>query len=114
MTPLTKTITLSQRLSYDVFARIAHDEGRSVRQSPIGSRNTYQIDMGIDTRPLGSHWLHQCGYMYIQEAAASVPVQLLLDHLTKYKKSDTPLLVLDMAASPGGKTSQLAQGLKSS
>lgn len=44
------------------------------------------------------------GYYYIQEAASQLPVQVL-----NPAENDT---VLDMAASPGGKTTQIAQHMK--
>lgn len=43
---------------------------------------------------------HKLGHFYIQDAASILPVTL-------FNPADTPLLVLDMAASPGGKTTQL-------
>ncbi|MEM9102487.1 MAG: 16S rRNA (cytosine(1407)-C(5))-methyltransferase RsmF [Pseudomonadota bacterium] len=52
---------------------------------------------------LGNHPFHQMGLFYIQEASSMLPPQALLS---------TPLpaepLVLDMAAAPGSKTTQLA------
>lgn len=118
-TPLTKTITLhTGRISHAAFVQIATQEWWTVSLSRVGSRDTYEIDMGTDMKPLGHHRLHQCWYIYIQESAASVPVQVLLDYLQSQQlqknNADTPLLVLDMAASPWGKTFQLAKGLWSS
>jgi len=43
---------------------------------------------------------HRLGYYYVQDAASILPVSL-------FSTSTTPKLVLDMAASPGGKTTQL-------
>ncbi len=43
---------------------------------------------------------HRLGYYYVQDAASILPVSL-------FSESSTPGLVLDMAASPGGKTTQL-------
>lgn len=44
------------------------------------------------------------GYYYLQEAASQLPVQVL--------NPDGEELVLDMAAAPGGKTTQIAQYMK--
>ncbi|MEM4336837.1 MAG: RsmB/NOP family class I SAM-dependent RNA methyltransferase [Candidatus Woesearchaeota archaeon] len=50
---------------------------------------------------LGSTPEFLLGYYYIQEAASQLPVQVLMPLSTD--------IVLDMAASPGGKTTQIAQ-----
>lgn len=56
----------------------------------------YREDMSV---PLGLTRGHQCGFFYIQESAASLPASLIdyHDHMT----------ILDMCASPGGKTTQI-------
>lgn len=51
--------------------------------------------------PLSKTLEHRMGHLYIQEAASMFPVELF--DLTKVKEP----LVLDMAASPGGKTTHL-------
>ncbi len=48
---------------------------------------------------------HLLGYFYIQELSASMSVH----YLTDGKIDTSPYLILDMAASPGGKTTQLAE-----
>ena len=50
--------------------------------------------------PPGQTLEHRLGYYYVQDAASILPVSL-------FSSSATPKLVLDMAASPGGKTTQL-------
>ena len=50
--------------------------------------------------PPGQTLEHRLGYYYVQDAASILPVSL-------FAPSKTPKLVLDMAASPGGKTTQL-------
>jgi 16S rRNA C967 or C1407 C5-methylase (RsmB/RsmF family) len=57
---------------------------------------------------IGAHRLHQCGYLYIQESAASIPAHILANLIGPRKD---PVIVLDLAASPGGKTVQLANKL---
>lgn len=47
---------------------------------------------------------HQLGYFYIQDAASILPVSLFSQNLK-------PRLTLDMAASPGGKTTQLVDSV---
>lgn len=50
--------------------------------------------------PPGQTLEHRLGYYYVQDAASILPVSL-------FSTSAAPKLVLDMAASPGGKTTQL-------
>lgn len=50
----------------------------------------------------GSTMTHRMGYYYLQEAASMLPVELF-----EFKNTDQPL-ILDMAASPGGKTTHIA------
>ena len=56
-------------------------------------------------RRLGMSLDHLVGNFYIQELAAAHPVDLLADS----KIHDDKFLILDMASSPGGKTTQLAE-----
>ncbi|MFH1174764.1 MAG: RsmB/NOP family class I SAM-dependent RNA methyltransferase [archaeon] len=53
---------------------------------------------------LGATTEYLLGHYYLQEAAAQLPAELLNPSPTDY--------VLDMAASPGGKTTQLAQRMR--
>jgi len=54
----------------------------------------------VPDRPWGATLLHQLGFIYIQEAASMLPVELL-----DVGEND---VVLDLAAAPGSKTTQLA------
>ena len=54
---------------------------------------------------LGNTWLHLLGYMYIQELSASLAVEALSGGETDLRD----LTILDMAGSPGGKTTQLSE-----
>ncbi len=69
----------------------------------------FEIDRIADFNPferrLGYALDHLVGNFYIQELAAAHPVHILADG----EISDEPLLILDMASSPGGKTTELAQ-----
>jgi len=62
------------------------------------SSSSWQV-ISSQTAP-GQTLEHRLGYYYVQDAASILPVSL-------FSKSSTPRLVLDMAASPGGKTTQL-------
>ena len=52
-------------------------------------------------RPISQTLEHQLGHYYIQDAASMLPVELFTPH------SGEPPLTLDLAASPGGKTTHL-------
>lgn len=55
-----------------------------------------------DTLPLGSTAEHLAGLFYIQEASSMLPVTAL------FEGSPAPLRVMDVAAAPGSKTTQIA------
>ena len=55
----------------------------------------------------GKSPLHAAGAYYIQEASAMLPVTLL-----NIKEDERPLKILDLCASPGGKSTQIADLLK--
>ncbi|MBS3158618.1 RsmB/NOP family class I SAM-dependent RNA methyltransferase [Candidatus Woesearchaeota archaeon] len=58
---------------------------------------------------LGSTPEYLQGHYYLQEAASQVPVQVLMSEQNKNINHE---LILDMCASPGSKTTQIAQLLK--
>ncbi|MBL6734563.1 MAG: 16S rRNA (cytosine(1407)-C(5))-methyltransferase RsmF [Shewanellaceae bacterium] len=55
-----------------------------------------------ESKPLGNTWAHLAGLFYVQEASSMLPVSALLT------QQPVPYLVLDMAAAPGSKTTQIA------
>lgn len=57
---------------------------------------------------LGATEEYLLGYYYLQEAASQLPVQALMQHLDVTDKTK----VLDMAAAPGSKTTQLSAAMK--
>ncbi|SFN47736.1 16S rRNA m(5)C-1407 methyltransferase [Izhakiella capsodis] len=62
----------------------------------------FWIDRNEDNLPLGSTAEHLSGLFYIQEASSMLPVTALFDALSH------PERVMDMAAAPGSKTTQIA------
>lgn len=64
---------------------------------------TFQADFS-----LGATEEYLLGYYYLQEAASQLPVVALLEHFTPDEQS----VVLDMAAAPGSKTTQLAAAMQ--
>ncbi|MEA4812145.1 MAG: hypothetical protein VB108_06220 [Anaerolineaceae bacterium] len=76
---------------------LAASYGWQLKALPF-SKYAWQL-LNAQTSP-GKTMEHQLGYYYIQDAASILPVSLF-DQVQK------PRLTLDMAASPGGKTTQL-------
>lgn len=62
----------------------------------------FWIELTDDRLPLGSYAEHLSGLFYIQEASSMLPVTALFNHNMQ------PSQVLDMAAAPGSKTTQIA------
>jgi 16S rRNA (cytosine1407-C5)-methyltransferase len=77
--------------------------------APTNIPRVYSMDRREDFDPLerrlGFSLDHLLGNFYIQELAAAHPVDILADS----QISDEEFLILDLAASPGGKTTQLAE-----
>ena len=73
---------------------------------PTDNPCTFTVEEYADRPyPLGHTWQHLTGYAFIQEVSASMSVHILADG----QRDDRSLMVLDMAASPGAKTTQLAE-----
>lgn len=68
------------------------------KQDKLPFANAYIVD---NKRKFGNHPLHHAGLFYVQEASAMLPALC-----TSFNDDD---LVLDMCASPGGKSSQIAE-----
>ncbi|MBS0847093.1 16S rRNA (cytosine(1407)-C(5))-methyltransferase RsmF [Citrobacter sp. JGM124] len=62
----------------------------------------FWIERDDEILPLGSTAEHLSGLFYIQEASSMLPVSAL------FSEQDIPLRVMDMAAAPGSKTTQIA------
>lgn len=77
--------------------------------TPTNINRVFSMDRQEDFDPLerrlGFSSDHLLGNFYIQELAAAHPVDILADSLINTES----FLILDMAASPGGKTTQLAE-----
>ena len=70
--------------------------GAAVAPTPFAEDTLYRTD----TAPVGGDPLHHAGAYYMQEPSAMLPVAAL--------SWDKSWRVLDLCASPGGKTHQLA------
>ncbi len=103
--PLKKSMTINiSKLDVETFKELIKDRWRhltpsSFTKDPI----SFYIDRDIRPLALGKTFLHQCGFFYIQEIAASLPATQL-----DLKPWD---IILDMAAAPGGKASQISHML---
>jgi len=62
------------------------------------------VDREDRTVPLGKDLLHLLGHFYFQEASSMLPVELL--------QPEPGEVILDMAAAPGSKTSQIAAAMQ--
>ena len=103
--PLNRSITINlSKISIEEFKNITSSRWRTLTETQFTPGNaTFYVDREDRDIALGRTFLHEAGYMYIQEvAAASSAPQLDL------QPGD---LVLDMASAPGGKATQLASML---
>ena len=59
------------------------------------------IDRDDTSIALGKTWQHQCGLIYIQEIAASIPASIARTFFVDlYMQTQKPLRVLDVCAAP--------------
>lgn len=107
--PLKKTLRInSERVDPETFIREKSAEGWTL--SPTENATAFRVDREDTATALGSTLEHLLGDFYIQERSASMSVW----HLAEggegpYRKWSEPFLILDMASSPGGKTTQLLE-----
>lgn len=102
---IRKSITLMQsRLSPTELKHHAQDAGWTIEKSAfLPHSETYLVTRETIHEWLGKHRLHTCGYVYMQEVAASIPAGVL---------AIPPWgVVLDMCAAPGGKSVQISDAL---
>ncbi len=103
--PLKRSITINQsKISKKDFEEITKPWGwHLIPTAFVEDSHTFYIDRDDTSTALGRTFLHEAGYMYIQEVAAATSAPLV-----EVFPWD---IVLDMAAAPWGKASQLAQSL---
>ncbi len=107
-TPLRKSIRVNTlKITVNEFQRIAQNYQWQLTPVPWCQEGFWiERDAAQEkAAPLGNYPEHLQGLFYIQEASSMLPVEALLSN------SDTPDLLLDMAAAPGSKTTQLAARL---
>lgn len=107
--PLKKTLRInSERVDPEAFIREKTAEGWTL--SPTENATAFRVDREDTATALGSTVEHLSGDFYIQERSASMSVWHLAEGgKGPYRKWDEAFLMLDMASSPGGKTTQLLE-----
>jgi 16S rRNA m(5)C-1407 methyltransferase (EC 2.1.1.-) len=100
--PLRRSLRVNTlKISVEAFlARTAH---YGWRLTPVPwCAEGFWIEREDETLPLGSVAEHLSGLFYIQEASSMLPVTALFDAAPEARK------VMDVAAAPGSKTTQMA------
>ncbi len=103
--PLKKSISVcTWKIAPQTFVDITKPRWRHLQPSPFHKDTwSYYIDRDDLNIALWKTFLYQAGFFYIQELAASLPASQI-----DSKPGD---IILDMAAAPWGKTTQLAHNL---
>ncbi len=98
--PLRKSIRVNTlKISVEDFQKIAEEKGWELEPIPWCEEG-FWIERENRDEPLGNSIEHFLGLFYIQEASSMIPPEILNPQLGER--------VLDMAAAPGSKTTQLA------
>ena len=101
--PLRKSIRVNTlKISISEFTQRAQEKGWQLSPVPWCEEG-FWIDADESETPLGNTAEHMSGLFYIQEASSMMPVSALFQD-----QNDDFLSVLDMAAAPGSKTTQIA------
>ena len=103
--PLKKTLRVNtNKISIEDFKTLATKQWWTLGETPLG-KNMFYVDRENITFALGHSLEHIAGYFYVQElAASSSPFYMSGDSVDTWEYT-----ILDMSASPGGKTTQLAE-----
>ncbi|MDF2152130.1 16S rRNA (cytosine(1407)-C(5))-methyltransferase RsmF [Vibrio sp. CAU 1672] len=100
--PLRKSIRVNTlKITVDEFIKRAEQKGWQLFPVPWCS-NGFWIEADESLVPLGNTAEHMSGLFYIQEASSMMPVSAL------FMDNPTYAAVLDTAAAPGSKTTQIA------
>lgn len=101
--PLRKSVRVNTlKISVEEFKKRAEDKGWALEPVPW-CETGFWIDADESDVPLGNTAEHMAGLFYIQEASSMMPVSAL------FTAEDSPYQsVLDTAAAPGSKTTQIA------
>lgn len=101
--PLRRALRVNTlKITPQTFAARAAARGWQLTQIPWCADGFWLQRAADDSEALGNFIAHLQGLVYIQEASSMLPVAALMDGI------GAPARVLDMAAAPGSKTTQLA------
>tara|TARA_Y100001956_G_C4115370_1_gene184594 strand:- start:39 stop:1421 length:1383 start_codon:yes stop_codon:yes gene_type:complete len=104
--PLRKSIRVNTlKISVEEFLTRANDKGWKLSPVPWCEEG-FWIEADESVVPLGNTAEHMSGLFYIQEASSMMPVAALFN-----SEDDAFESVLDMAAAPGSKTTQIAANM---
>ena len=108
--PLRRAIRVNTlKISVADFQLRAIEQGWRLTPIPWCTEGFWiEIDNEDELHPLGNSAEHLAGLCYIQEASSMMPVAALFHF---FEKSETSIL-LDAAAAPGSKTTQMAANMK--
>lgn len=105
--PLRKSIRVNTlKISVTDFLQCAQDKGWNLTPVPWCDSG-FWIEADESQVPLGNTAEHMAGLFYIQEASSMMPVSALFAPLEQSSPASYTS-VLDMAAAPGSKTTQIA------
>lgn len=105
-TPLRKSIRVNTlKISIDAFHELAATLDWTLTPIPW-CKEGFWIEVDESKRALGNSIEHMSGLFYIQEASSMMPPVALFNDL------EQPDHVLDMAAAPGSKSTQLAASMR--
>ncbi|WP_312046709.1 16S rRNA (cytosine(1407)-C(5))-methyltransferase RsmF [Erwinia sp.] len=101
--PLRRSLRVNTlKISVEAFLTLVEPYQWALTPVPWCNEGFWISRDDADTLPLGSTAEHLAGLFYIQEASSMLPVTAL------FAGSSTPERVMDMAAAPGSKTTQIA------
>ncbi|KKD62506.1 RNA methyltransferase RsmF [Grimontia sp. AD028] len=104
--PLRRSLRVNTlKISVEDFLERANEKGWNLSPVPWCDTGFWLDDYDEDNVPLGNTAEHMAGLFYIQEASSMLPVTALLENDITLNR------VLDMAAAPGSKTTQIAAAL---
>lgn len=106
--PLRRSIRVNTlKISVSSFLLRAKEKGWKLTPVPWCNTGFWIERDPLDKMPLGNTSEHMSGLFYIQEASSMMPVTALLDELNQSLET-----VLDVAAAPGSKTTQIAAAME--
>ncbi|RNM19090.1 16S rRNA (cytosine(1407)-C(5))-methyltransferase RsmF [Dickeya undicola] len=104
--PLRRSIRVNTlKISVPDFLALVAPYGWELEAVPWCDEGFWLLNADEEALRLGNALEHLAGLFYIQEASSMLPVSAL------FLANDTPARVLDMAAAPGSKTTQIAARL---